>query len=117
MKLSDFRGEEAVEVLADLMTPITNIINDPKVKTMVKGGEVRLKIAEYLLKEHSKDILAMYCILNRTTEDTATPVALTQTVLEVMNDKELLDLFTSQARNTDNEYSGSVTENTEASET
>lgn len=59
-KLSDYKNEEAIELWADLIDPITSIINDAEFVKVVKSGASRLEIAKAILKTHSteaKDIL------------------------------------------------------------
>ena len=117
MKLSEFKGEDAIELLADIMEPAANIMSDPEIKEMYLAKAVNAKIAAYILREHPDEILDIYCVMNKTTKDTATPITLLQATIDVMNDDALLSLFTSQVQNEEEESSGPVMENTEASET
>lgn len=116
MKLSEFKGEEAIEVLADLIEPASKIMSDTKIREMVKSKISDIKLVQHMLKEHSKPVLDMYCILNKTTAETATPITLTKAVLEMLNDEELKSLFTSQAQSMENGVSTPVTEITQADE-
>lgn len=54
-KLSDYQGEEAIELWADLLDPLTEILTDEKVRAVVQSGQSRLAIAKEILKEHQKE--------------------------------------------------------------
>ena len=114
MKLSDFKGEEAIEVLADIMEPASVIMSDPDVQRMITHkGNSYLKIASYILKEHPKDILNMYEPLTKESKEEATPPKLIRLILDIINDEELRSLFSSQSPDEALKSSGSATENTE----
>lgn len=113
MKLSDFKGEDAVEVLADIMEPATSLLNDTEFKKMVQSDTTtKIELVQYVMRQHTDEVLQFYSILNRLPKETATPIKLTATMLDIFNDKELVSLFTSQAQNEDADVSGLVTENT-----
>jgi hypothetical protein len=58
MRLSEIKGEQALDVLADLLEPIQTIMADDKAKQLFKGGsEGMIKASRYLLKEHKKEAL------------------------------------------------------------
>lgn len=54
-KLSDFKGEEAIELWADLLDPLTKILSDDEVKKVVQSGKAPLIIAKEILKSHSEE--------------------------------------------------------------
>ena len=54
-KLSDYQGEEAIELWADLLDPLTEILTDENVKKVVQSGKAPLVIAKEILKSHSKE--------------------------------------------------------------
>lgn len=56
-KLSDYQGEEAIELYADLIEPISAIFTDDEIKEMRKTkGVSMLNIASVALKKHPKEI-------------------------------------------------------------
>jgi len=117
MKLSDIKGEAALEAMADLIDPVAEIAQD---KILV--GLIRAKnFAEAVklgLKKHKKSVLAVLAILNQQDIETYNPslADIPKMLLELFNDKELLDLFQSQAETMEKTSSSSVMENTGASE-
>ena len=112
MKLSDFKGEQAIDVLAQIMTPASHIISDEKFKKMVKDGNTYLAIAVYILQNHKEDILDMYEPLTQEDKTEATPIKLVGMIMDIVQDTALNDLFTSQGQNGTSTPSGSAMENT-----
>ena len=110
MRLSDFAGDEALELMADIIDPATRIINDPKTKELRSN---RIKLVQHILKNHKKETLKIYELLYKKKGKTATPVDLLNMVMDVLGDPDLQSLFISQARNLEETSSGSATENTE----
>lgn len=52
-KLSDYEGDEAIELWADLLEPVTKLIADDEVRKIYKSGQPRIKIAQEILKSHA----------------------------------------------------------------
>ena len=109
MKLSDFKGEEALELMADIVEPASQIINDPKTKELRAD---RPKLIQHVLKDHAKETLKIYELLYKEDGDKATPISLLNMVVDILADPDLQSLFTSQGQKSAETPSGSVTENT-----
>lgn len=62
MKLSDFKDEKGIEVVAKLLVPIGNIANNAK--NAVAKDEGYLAFASALLQNNASDVKAMLAILN-----------------------------------------------------
>ena len=99
MKLSDIRGEEAIEALADLIDPLTEILGDNEVGLALRNKN-NLFAVKHALKNHKKAVITMLAILDGEDPNTYSPSILTLPVklLEVFNDKELGILFQSQGQ-------------------
>ena len=97
MRLSDFKGEEAIAVLADIIEPLSVIATDEKVKQAFRDGS-KMKVAQAILKNHPKAIIAVMARLDNTPVDeyNVTLFTLPLKLLEILNDKELTSLFQSQ---------------------
>lgn len=54
-RLSDYQGEEAIELWADLIVPLTGILGDKKIAEVVNSGQPKLMIAREILKNHAKE--------------------------------------------------------------
>lgn len=55
-KLSDYKGEEAIELWCDVFDPLTRIIADKEIAGVVKSGRPTMEIAKTVLKAHAKDV-------------------------------------------------------------
>lgn len=115
MKLSDYKGEKAIEVFADLLEPIANILSDPEMKAMFENENAsKIDLVKGVLKKHSAAVCDILKILNP--EEEINLLTLPATLIEIFNDKAFVDLFTSQSQDGMNAF-GSAMENTEVSET
>ena len=54
-KLSDYQGEAAIELWADLLEPLTAILGDAEIAKVVQSGKPRMMIASTILKNHKKE--------------------------------------------------------------
>lgn len=97
MKLSEIKGEAALDVLADVMDPLTALLADPNVKKVVEGKKPKLIIAKSLIKDHKKEIVEIFAILNqKTPEEYMESMSITSLItdtLDLLNDKELTDFL------------------------
>lgn len=123
MKLSEYKNEDALELLADILDPLSDIMTDEEFKRILQEESTKksinkMAIIQYLLKNQSKQIIRILAIIDGTpVEDFEVNIlSLTQKLLDVFNDKEMVDFFKSQGQMLAGETSGSVTENTEATE-
>lgn len=111
MKLSDIKGEKALDMLADLIEPLGEIAGDSIfIELLSKEPKKAVKRA---LKEHKKAIITMLAIINEKDVKTYEPSLLELPVLalDLFNDPELIRLFQSQVQTPT--LSGLATENTE----
>ena len=115
MKLSEYKGEEAVEVLADIMTPAVEIFGDPEVVKSLRSGEAMVKTITKIVKTHKKDVLEILAGLEHTPveEYECTIPDILKKVMEIVNDEDLKAFFTSLAKKDSEKSSGEDTENTE----
>jgi len=99
MRLSDIKNEQALDTLADIIEPTANILADETVKEMFRT-ESKLKLVAYIIKNHKQSVIEILARLDGQDPDTYTftLLSLPKKVLELLNDPELVDLFTSQAQ-------------------
>ena len=120
MKLSDYKNEDALEVLADLLEPVQEILTDEGFKDIIKKGiskaEEKVSLAKYLLKNHSKAIIAILARLNGGDKYEANIAEILTQVLDLINDPVLIDFFASQVRNWGGAISTPAMANTEETE-
>lgn len=116
MKLSEYKNEDALELLADILDPLAEIMTDPKIREFSKDKKAnRMQVIQYLLKNHAKSIIAVFARIDNTPVEKfdANILSMTTKLLEVFNDKDFIDFFRSQGQMLAGEPSGSVTESTE----
>lgn len=121
MKLSDYKGEEALEVLADIIEPLSIIITDEEIQKMAsKKDAAPIKYIKPMLKNHKREVIEVLARLeNKPVEEYEKEMnlfTLPSAILSLINDPEVKNLFRSQGQTqvTSLASSGSATENTEA---
>lgn len=113
-KLSEIRGEDALDILADILEPVSEIFSDPDFEKHVRAKEKRQAVA-VILKNHKKAILTLLAILEGVDPDEYNPsiVELPMLILQLLNDPDLVAVFYSAGQDGS---SGSATENIEETE-
>lgn len=107
MKLSELKGERAVEVIADLIAPITNIAEDQSNLQLFRGnkkdGETDRESAvrnfkekiPNLLRTHKQDVLEILCAVNGTKPEDLSLMDIFRGAIELANDRDFQSLFLS----------------------
>lgn len=114
MKLSNYTNEEAIDLLADIIEPTSKIFGDKNVAAAVQRKATKLEIVKIALKNHKKEIVEILARLSgqAVADYKCNIITITTDILEILNDKELVDFFTLQGAMMDAESSGSATEST-----
>lgn len=116
VKLSEVKGEAALEMLADLFEPVVEICADPEIKKLYKAGNKIAAIA-HAIKAHKKAVLSAMATLNQQPVNEyakgVNVITLPVEILQALNDPDLVNLFTLQSRKGAEISSGSATANTE----
>lgn len=114
MKLSEYKNEDALELLGDIFEPLSDIMNDDAFKELIRTERSKLKVVQYLLQKKAKSIIQILARLDGVPVEQYNKniVQMTTDLLDMVNDKELVDFFDSQSQ-TLTTPSGSATENTE----
>ena len=117
MKLSDIRGEAALDAICDLIDPISEITKDSRLVALIRGRKF-LDAVKIGIKEHKKPVLTILAILNQQPPEEFSPSLpeIPAMLLEVLNDPDVAVLFQSQDQSMEETSSGPATENTEANE-
>lgn len=116
MKLSDIKGERALDALVELIDPVTLICVDEVIVNTYKSDAPRIKLVKELVSRHKKEVLQILAILNEQDPNTYEPslIELPKMVFDLINDEELMSLFHSQGQMMESESFGSALENGEA---
>lgn len=122
MRLSEIKGGDAIDVIADIIDPVTAIIADKDVAKVIKGNKPKLLIAKTILKKQKDNILLILAILNQENPKefkpslVELPVMLIQLITDVMENEELMSLFHSQDKMISSVSSTPVMQTTEETE-
>lgn len=123
-KLSEFKDDEAMDVLAEILEPAYNLIKDNDFKVAMRGDKEkgilpnRLDAVKVAVTKHRKDVVKMMAVLNETPveEFHYNLLTLPTMMLEMLNDKELIHFFSYKSETDLETPSGSAMENTEESQ-
>ena len=113
MKLSEYQGEEALDLLADLIEPAGEIMSDKEIGEVFK--ENRFKAIGLAIKNHKKAVIQIMATMDGVpvNEYKCNVFSLPVKILELLNDPEMIRLFRYQGQTGDAISSGSVSENIE----
>jgi hypothetical protein len=117
-KLSDYQGDEAIELWADLLEPLTSILGDDKVQKVIKSGKPKTTIAKEILKSHKKEATE---IMLRIDPEPINGLNIVLRLVGILADigqsEEIKSFFGfAEQEQTEAESFGSVTESTKAEE-
>lgn len=118
-KLSDYTGEQAVELWAEIMPMIGSVISDGTVKEIIQQGGTALELAGGILGVKAKEVAGILTAIDPTPVSGLNIIGrLVSLITEVSSDPALADFFalTGGSEKTPNIYGGSATENTEDGE-
>ena len=114
MKLSDFRDDAALELIADIIEPATEILADPAIKEAFSRS--KMAAIKTAIKNHKNAIREIVARLDGKNPDEYhfTVLSLPIKLLTLLNDPELQQLFTLSRQTEGENASASASENTEA---
>lgn len=120
MKLSEIKGEAALDVLAELAEPAVEIMADEEVREIAQSKKPKVLLVKPILKNHKTAIIQIMAALEQKDPEefvkTMNILTLPKKILELLEDEALMELFQSQGQMMEEESSGSATENTGAKE-
>lgn len=101
MRLSEVKGERALDVLADIIEPISEIIADKEVAKTLRSGK-KSKAVSLAIKNHKKAVIEVLAALDgkSVNEYECNLLSLPKQVLDIVNDPAVIELFTSQTPKT-----------------
>lgn len=112
MKLSEYHGEAALDILADLIEPAGEIMSDKEIGEVFKQN--RFKAIGLAIKNHKKAVMQILATMDGVPVDEykCNVFSLPVKILEILNDPEMIQIFQYQGQTGDAKSSGSVSENT-----
>ena len=112
MKLSEYQGEAALDILAELIEPAGEIMSDKEIGEVFKKN--RFKAIGLAIKNHKKAVMQILATMDGVPVDEykCNVFSLPVKILEILNDPDLVKLFTYQGQTGDANSSGSASGNT-----
>lgn len=101
MKLSEIKGERTLKVIADLLEPIGNIVNDKKALESLQNAEKVpiITILPELIRTHEDDVYNMLAILDGVSieeyKENTSMVKIIKDFTDIVKDEDIRELFTS----------------------
>jgi hypothetical protein len=118
MKLSEIKGADSLDVLAEIAEPAVEIMADEEIRKIVDSNLPKVMLIKPILKNHKDGVVQILAALERQDPDefvkTMNILTLPKKLMEILDDKELLELFQSQGEMMEEESSGSASESTGA---
>lgn len=115
--LADVKGDAALDLVADLIDPVTEIMSDPVVAAAYRGTEKepgsKAKAIKVAIKTHKKAITTILALMDEEDPKTYEPSAMVIPVrlLQILNDPDMNSLFTLPDQTSEENTSGSASEN------
>lgn len=113
-KLSGFKDEQAIIVVANLIEPILEIFANPENKKL-SGEKNGFKMFSTFLSNSPGAMMKIFAILSEQDPESyhCDGVDVAKNLMEVISDNRLIELFISQGQTGDAKSSGSALVNTE----
>lgn len=98
MKISEFKNEDAIDLLADLIDPVSSILGDEEIKKAFQANASKMQIAKMCLKNHKQEALEILAKMDgkEVEEYSCNPITIIKDLIILLNDKELVDFFSEQ---------------------
>lgn len=117
MRLSELKGADALNVLADLIEPVGEIMTDKEILVQLKRGGNKFAGISLALRNHPDAVISILATLEGQTAEayteTLTVGSLPLKLLELLNDPTVVQLFFSQGQMGAATSSGSALAKTE----
>lgn len=116
MKLAEYKNEDALDLMADLLEPVATILADQEFVGLAQKNVSKIELIKHVMKKHGKEIIAILARIDGVPvkDYTIGALEIPKRLLEIINDPEMASFFQSQGQTVVGVHSGSVTENIEA---
>ncbi len=117
-KLTDFKDEEALDLLADIMVPVAEIAQDEVIKKVFSGEDKESTVADVVrlvIKGHKSAVMDILAALDGVPREDyhCNILTLPMKIMEIVNDPYMRDFFMEQGQTDSQIASGSAMESTE----
>ena len=113
-RLSDFENEKALDLVANIIEPMGEIMTDEKIVNIFRSGKPAILAISGILKDHKKAATEIIAALHETTPEELrfNVVSLTKDIMTLVNDPGIREVFTMQGQTPTADVSGSAMVNT-----
>lgn len=98
MRLSEIKGESALDTLAELMEPIAEVMGDEEIVELMNSGKPKILIVNKAIKNHKDAVITALSLLEQQDKEeflaNLTLAKLPVMLLDVINDPDIQPLFT-----------------------
>lgn len=120
-KLSEVKGEEALDVLAEIIDEVVAIVQDVQISKAYKSFGIRnVKTIKLMITRRKKELLSIMAAIDGKPYDEFVEsfnlVTLPVMLVDTFNDPDVIALFQSQTQMESETESGSAMESTEGKE-
>ena len=114
MRLSDFENEDALDLLADIIEPMSEIMSDQNIVKTYKSGKPMMFTVAEILRTHKQSTIEIVAAMHKEKPEKIkfNVITLTKDILDILNDTQIQQVFTLQSQTQENNSSGSATEST-----
>lgn len=98
MKLSDYKNEEALDLLVDLIEPTARIFADRELREASQRGVNKITAIKIAIKNNKASVIEILARLNNVpvSEYECNIATILKDMMDILNDEELTGFFTSQ---------------------
>lgn len=116
MEFKEYRNEDAIDMLADLIDPATTILQDKDLALAAKKGGT-FKLAKLVMKKYPKELLEILARVDGADVNNYSISApqILMKLIKLMNDEDMMYFFGLAGQSESKGSSGSATANTEES--
>jgi hypothetical protein len=116
--LSDYKNEEALDLLVEILEPATEMMSDKDVISKLYSKDQRMEGVKLMIAKHKRAVINILAALDGCPVDQYEFgfFTLPTRLIEVLNDKELLTFFMQQQTVSSESTSLSASANTEEAE-
>ena len=115
--LTEIKGDAALDMIADLIDPITEITSDEDVKNAYRDGN-KAQAIKVSIKNHKQAVKSILAVLEEKDADEYQPsiADMIYGIQKILLDETLKSLFTLPNQNQEEDTFGSVSESTKGKE-
>ena len=115
-RLSDYKNEEALDLLVEILEPATEMMSDKDVISKLYNKDQRMEGVKQMISAHKGAVMHILAALDGVPVDQyeCSFFTLPTRLIEILNDKELLGFFMAQQMTDTEKLSSSAMESTEA---